>query len=39
VIVPHGETTMQPSDEVLILVTPESEDAVKSLFAGTASAR
>jgi trk system potassium uptake protein TrkA len=39
VIVPRGETTMQPGDEVLILVTPESEEAVKSLFAGTSGAR
>jgi trk system potassium uptake protein TrkA len=35
VIVPHGETTMQPHDEVLVLVTPESEDAVRALFAGS----
>ena len=34
VIVPRGETTMKPSDEVLVLVTPESEDAVKALFVG-----
>ncbi|MGH9190257.1 MAG: potassium channel family protein [Acidimicrobiales bacterium] len=32
VIVPHGETTMQAGDEVLVLVTPESEDAVKALL-------
>ncbi len=35
VIVPHGETTMQPHDEVLVLVTPESEDAVRTLLAGS----
>ena len=39
VIVPHGETTMQPGDEVLALVTPESEDAMRSLFAGASRAR
>ena len=39
VIVPHGETTMQPNDEVLALVTPESEDAMRSLFAGASRAR
>jgi trk/ktr system potassium uptake protein len=39
VIVPRGETTMQPNDEVLALVTPESEDAMRSLFAGASRAR
>jgi trk/ktr system potassium uptake protein len=39
VIVPHGETTMKPNDEVLALVTPESEDAVRALFAGPSRAR
>jgi trk system potassium uptake protein len=39
VIVPHGETTMQPNDEVLALVTPESEDAMRALFAGASRAR
>jgi len=34
VIVPRGETMMQPHDEVLVLVTPESEEAVKSLLVG-----
>jgi Trk K+ transport system NAD-binding subunit len=34
VIVPRGETTMQPRDEVLVLVTPESEEQVKALFVG-----
>jgi trk system potassium uptake protein TrkA len=39
VIVPHGETTMQPNDEVLALVTPESEDAVRALLAGASQPR
>ncbi|HEX2048057.1 MAG TPA: NAD-binding protein [Acidimicrobiales bacterium] len=34
VIVPRGETVMEPGDEVLVLVTPESEEAVKTLFVG-----
>ena len=34
VIVPRGETVMAPGDEVLVLVTPESEEAVKMLFVG-----
>ncbi len=34
VIVPRGETVMEAGDEVLVLVTPESEEAVKSLFVG-----
>ena len=34
VIVPRGETTMKPSDEVLILVTPDAEDSVKAVFIG-----
>ena len=34
VIVPRGETTMQAGDEVLVLVTPESEEAVKTLLVG-----
>ena len=33
-IVPRGETTVEPGDEVLLLVTPESEDEVKSLLVG-----
>ena len=36
VIVPRGETVMEPGDEVLVLVTPESEDEVKRLFVGPA---
>ena len=39
VIVPRGETTMLPNDEVLALVTPESEDAVRALFAGASQPR
>ncbi|TMK89345.1 MAG: TrkA family potassium uptake protein [Actinobacteria bacterium] len=31
VIVPRGETVVEPGDEVLVLVTPESEDEVKTL--------
>ncbi len=38
VIVPRGETVMEAGDEVLVLVTPESEAEVKRLFVG-ASAR
>ncbi|MGH3850499.1 MAG: potassium channel family protein [Pseudonocardiaceae bacterium] len=34
VIVPRGETTMRPGDEVVALVTPESEDDLKSLLVG-----
>ena len=34
VIVPRGETVMQAGDEVLVLVTPESEEAVKTLLVG-----
>jgi trk system potassium uptake protein TrkA len=35
VIVPRGDTSMQPGDEVLVLVTPESEGQVKTLLIGT----
>jgi len=35
VIVPRGETMMQAGDEVLVLVTPETEEAVKTLLVGT----
>ena len=34
VIVPRGDTAMQPGDEVLVLVTPESEEQVKTLLIG-----
>ncbi|MGI8984272.1 MAG: potassium channel family protein [Acidimicrobiales bacterium] len=34
VIVPRGETVMAAGDEVLVLVTPESEKVVKTLFVG-----
>ncbi len=34
VIVPRGDTVVQAGDEVLALVTPESEDAVKALLVG-----
>jgi trk system potassium uptake protein TrkA len=36
VIVPRGETTIQAHDEVLVLVTPESEDEVKQILVGSA---
>ncbi len=35
VIVPRGETVVQAGDEVLALVTPESEDAVKAILVGS----
>ncbi len=34
VIVPRGETTMQAADEVLVLVAPEAEDALRALLVG-----
>ena len=34
VVVPRGETVMETGDEVLVLVTPESEDKVKALLIG-----
>ncbi|MDP9070050.1 MAG: TrkA family potassium uptake protein [Actinomycetota bacterium] len=34
VIVPRGDTVVQAGDEVLALVTPESEDAVKGVLVG-----
>src|SRR6185503_8125029 len=34
VVVPRGDTVLQAGDEVLALVTSESEDAVKSLLIG-----
>ena len=34
VVVPRGDTVLQPGDEVLALVTSESEGAVKSLLIG-----
>jgi trk system potassium uptake protein len=36
VIVPRGETVIQAHDEVLVLVTPESEDQVKQILVGPA---
>jgi trk system potassium uptake protein TrkA len=38
VIVPRGETVFEAGDEVLVLVTPESEGVVKTLFVGAAAA-
>jgi trk system potassium uptake protein TrkA len=35
VVVPRGDTIVNVGDEVLILVTPESEDAVKAVFIGS----
>jgi trk system potassium uptake protein TrkA len=35
VVVPRGETVMEAGDEVLVLVTPDSEDRVKSLLVGS----
>lgn len=35
VIVPRGETAMLPGDEVLVLVTPDAEEKVKSLLVGS----
>jgi trk system potassium uptake protein TrkA len=35
VVVPRGDTVFQPDDEVLVLITPESEDSVKGALVGT----
>jgi trk system potassium uptake protein TrkA len=32
VVVPRGDTVLEPGDEVLVLASPESEDAVRSLL-------
>ena len=34
VVVPRGDTRLEPGDEVLVLVTPESEDEVRRLLVG-----
>ena len=34
VIVPRGDTVLDAGDEVLVLVTPESEDAVRQILVG-----
>jgi Trk K+ transport system NAD-binding subunit len=34
VVVPRGDTPLLEGDEVLVLVTPESEDAVRHLLVG-----
>ena len=34
VVVPRGETTLEVGDEVLVLVTPDSESAVRHLLVG-----
>ncbi|MCU1456137.1 MAG: Potassium transporter TrkA [Actinomycetia bacterium] len=38
VVVPRGDTVLQPSDEVLALVTNDSEEPVKALLVGGATA-
>jgi trk system potassium uptake protein TrkA len=35
VVIPRGDTVMQTGDEVVVLVTGESEDKVKGLLVGT----
>jgi trk system potassium uptake protein len=32
VVVPRGDTVLEPGDEVLVLAAPDSEDAVRSLL-------
>jgi Trk K+ transport system NAD-binding subunit len=34
VVVPRGDTVLQAGDEVLALVTPDSEETVKSILVG-----
>ena len=34
VVVPRGDTVLQAGDEVLALVTADSEDAVKAILVG-----
>lgn len=34
-VVPRGETTFEPGDEVLALVTPDSEDQIREILTGT----
>jgi Trk K+ transport system NAD-binding subunit len=36
VVVPRGDTVLEPGDEVLVLATPDSEDAVRSLLVAEA---
>jgi Trk K+ transport system NAD-binding subunit len=36
VIVPRGDTPLQAGDEVLVLLTPESETGVHEIFVGGA---
>jgi len=38
VVVPRGDTVLQAGDEVMALVTPESEDLVKTILIGNADA-
>ena len=35
VVVPRGDTTFEAGDEVLVLVTPDSEDSVRDLMTGS----
>jgi trk system potassium uptake protein TrkA len=34
VVVPRGDTTLSPGDEVIALVTEDSEDAVRRILVG-----
>jgi len=36
-VVPRGETVFEPGDEVLALVTPDSEDQIREILTGTGS--
>jgi trk system potassium uptake protein TrkA len=36
VVVPRGDTVLEPGDEVLVLASPDSEDAVRSLLVAEA---
>jgi hypothetical protein len=35
-VVPRGDTVLEPGDEVLVLASPDSEDAVRSLLVAEA---
>ncbi|MGH9102834.1 MAG: potassium channel family protein [Acidimicrobiales bacterium] len=39
VVVPRGDTLLEPADEVLVLVSPESEDAVRHQLVGEPAAQ
>jgi trk system potassium uptake protein TrkA len=34
VVVPRGDTVFQPGDEVIALVTPDSEDEIRRMLTG-----